>query len=642
MTVSPTTTTHPDHARHRRRALRLGAGLLGLALLAGAPVAAVASVSRASTSAATVRHAATPARWDTPTASVDAAPASVVADAPEHGAVRIVTVSTVDGQPRITTRSASGRRAAAVAVTAAQRDPATVSVALDRVVHAADTTPSGGLPLSNDTDRWKQWALTRLHAEQTWARTTGSGVTVAVIDTGVEASHPDLIGAVLPGLDLVGSGAEDASAASTGDGSDDENGHGTHVAGIVAAVAGNGTGIAGLAPGVKILPVRVLDADGAGYDSAVAAGITAAVDHGATVLNLSLGGTDASATAAAVKYAISKGVVVVAAAGNERSAGNQVNYPAADPDVIAVAATDPEDRDAAFSNTGSHLDLAAPGVRIWSTYKDGTYKVLSGTSMATPYVSAAAALLKSVAPGLAPAAIAALLERTATDLGPAGRDDATGYGLVNPYAAVCSVVTCPGQPTPNIDPTPTPTPTTPVATATRLIAGGGTFGYRSKVTASARVVTAAAGKAVANAPVSVCVAAVPTAVFRCTTLTTGADGSVRYTLTLQGQTALYVSYPGSPTTGRSRSATATYRVTPRLTPHGTRGVLTAEVTPGGGRWVALDRWTGRTWSPVTSAKATGSTVGQVRFGKLRGGWYRVRTTAAGALAASASVSVRVG
>ena len=497
--IAPTSGTSLDRVG---RTIRLGAGALGFSLLAGAatlalserprteaaPVAAGVSRSVVATTDAPPTAAApapdmavrapTPAgttagRWDTRTASVDAAPASIVAGAPEHGSVRVVTVSTVDRQPRITTRTTSGRRAAEAAVAAAQREPGTVSVGVDRVLHAADvTTPDNSattgptstgptstgvgptadaVPLSDDADRPDQWALTLLRAEQTWTRSTGTGVTVAVIDTGVEAGHPDLNGTVLPGLDLVGSGdSADGSGAAdstvrTASGSDDENGHGTHVAGILAAVAGNGIGIAGLAPGVKILPVRALDADGAGYDSVIADGITQAVDHGASVLNLSLGGTDSGATATAVKYASSKGAVVVAAAGNERNAGNGVSYPAADPGVIGVAASTMQNTDASFSNTGSYVDLAAPGVQIWSTYKGDAYKVLSGTSMATPYVAAAAALVKSVAPTMTPGAITTLLERTATDLGAAGRDDATGYGLVDPYAAVCSVVACAGS-----------------------------------------------------------------------------------------------------------------------------------------------------------------------------------------------------
>ncbi|WP_345733760.1 S8 family serine peptidase, partial [Cryptosporangium minutisporangium] len=386
--------------------------------------------------------------WDAPAANVTAAPASVVGDVAANQPVRIVTVRSVDGRPSVVTTTVNGRASATAAVAAAQRDATTVSVGVDRVLRLSVT--------SDDPRRAAQWALTTLRAEQTWTATTGKTVTVAVVDTGVQASHPDLAGSVLSGVDLV---RDDPKSI---DGSKDDNGHGTHVAGIIAAVANNRIGVAGLAPGAKILPVRVLDGDGAGYDSDIADGIVRAVDRGATVVNLSIGGTEAGATSYAVRYALSKNVVVVAAAGNEREEGNPVSYPAADAGVIGVAATDWSDTDAPFSNTGDYVDVAAPGVGIWSTYRGSTYKQLSGTSMATPYVAAAAALIRAVSPDLTPAAVGSLLERTATDLGTVGRDDATGHGLVDPYAAVCSLVTCGGSTTPTAGPTgsPTSSPTT--------------------------------------------------------------------------------------------------------------------------------------------------------------------------------------
>ena len=270
---------------------------------------------------------------------------------------------------------------------------------------------------------------------------------MAVIDTGV-ARVPDLAGQLLPGTDLVSSG---------GDGTADGHGHGTHVAGIVAAVANNGIGVAGLAPQAKILPIRALDDNGVGYDSAITSAIIYAADHGADIVNMSLGGSaGSSAEAAAVAYARGKDVLVVAAAGNGRASGNLTSYPAAFPGVLAVAASDPTDEIASFSNTGSYVGVAAPGVMVLSTYRDGGAVYMSGTSMASPYAAAVAALVRSAAPALPATGVAAAMTSTATDVGPTGRDDESGAGIVDPVAAL-QKVTAPvaAVPTPT---TPTPTP----------------------------------------------------------------------------------------------------------------------------------------------------------------------------------------
>ena len=202
-----------------------------------------------------------------------------------------------------------------------------------------------------------------------------------------------------PGLDL----AADASTYDhAGNGEVDPAGHGTHVAGIIAAHANNGVGIAGAAPGVKILPVRVLDASGSGSSSDVAEGIIWAADHGARVINLSLGGGPSPGMQIAMQYALSKQVVTFAAAGNAYQDGNLPTYPAAYPEAIAVAAIDSNLQHADFSNTGSYVDLAAPGDLIWSTYGQGhsQYALMSGTSMATPYATATAALVLGENPNL--------------------------------------------------------------------------------------------------------------------------------------------------------------------------------------------------------------------------------------------------
>ncbi|MFG1924958.1 S8 family serine peptidase [Cryptosporangium sp. NPDC048952] len=606
---------------------RLTAGVAGVSLVAlglAAPPAAAAETSRPVLTLPAGASGGTYS-WDTPDDSVTAKASDVVGQVTATQPVRIVTVRTVAGRPTVTTRTVTGRASATAAVTAAQADDATVSVGIDHVLRLTETT-------SNDPYRASQWALTALGAEKTWTATTGTGVTVAVVDTGVQRNHPDLAGTVLSGVDLVG------DVPSSTDGSNDENGHGTHVAGIVGAIANNKVGVAGLAPGVTILPVRVLDGDGAGYDSAIAQGIVKAVDRGAAVINLSVGGTEAGAAASAVRYALGKNVIVVAAAGNERQDGNAISYPAADAGVIGVAATDSTNKDAPFSNTGSYVDLAAPGVGIWSTFKGSTYKQLSGTSMATPYVSAAAALAKAVSPGLTPATMTTLLQNTATDIGVAGRDDATGYGLVNPYAAVCSLTSCGGS-APTTPPTTEPTtPTNPVASAFRLTTGSGKTVTAGTTISIAGTLTSA-GAPLSGAYAEFCVRIAPAKTFDCTAATTGADGSIRVSGTATATTSIYLTYPGDAGTTASRTATATYPVAARVALRAGTKSVTATVAPARGQVVKLDRWTGKAWSLVTGKKVTAS--GAASFTKLKTGTYRVRVGATTSTVASTSGSLKV-
>jgi subtilisin family serine protease len=292
------------------------------------------------------------------------------------------------------------------------------TVSLDSPVTALDAP---------DPYRSQQWALDDVAFGSAWATTKGAGVTVAVVDSGVLGSHEDLSGSVLQGTDFV----------STGNGWNDQLGHGTHVAGVIAAHYGNGLGITGAAPGVKILPVRVLDAGGSGQSSNVAAGIIYAADHAARVVNLSLGGTGAdSGVHAAIQYAISKGSVVVAAAGNSGESGSPRIYPGAFPEVIAVGAVDVHNARASFSNIGDYVDVVAPGVDVLSTYNGSNHAYAwgSGTSMATPYASAAVALIVAADPARDVATTRHLLESTARDLGTAGRDTSYGFGLISPRA----------------------------------------------------------------------------------------------------------------------------------------------------------------------------------------------------------------
>ncbi|KEK23456.1 S8 family peptidase [Bacillus gaemokensis] len=235
----------------------------------------------------------------------------------------------------------------------------------------------------NDPYFNSQYGLQKIQAPQAWdSQRSDPGVKVAIIDTGVQGSHPDLASKVIYGHDYVDNDSQ----------SDDGNGHGTHCAGIAGALTNNNVGIAGVAPQSSIYAVRVLDNQGSGTLDAVAQGIREAADSGAKVISLSLGASSGgTALQQAVQYAWNKGAVIVAAAGN---AGNtKPNYPAYYNEVISVASTDRSDRKSSFSNYGNWVDVAAPGSSIYSTYKGSAYQTLSGTSMATPHVAGVAALL---------------------------------------------------------------------------------------------------------------------------------------------------------------------------------------------------------------------------------------------------------
>src|SRR5437016_2385631 len=222
---------------------------------------------------------------------------------------------------------------------------------------------------------------------------------------------------------------------------DDDNGHGTHVAGIAAAIGDNGIGIAGIAWAASILPIKVLDASGSGTNANVACGIQAGADFAASnpgmrvVENLSLGGPAYSQVIKdAVDSALQSNVLVIAAAGNDGKA--TVLFPAGYPGVMAVGATTPANERATFSTYGSHLSVVAPGVDIYSTYLSGNFKYLSGTSMAAPHVSGTAALVRALNTSMTPAQVRTQIEQTATRLGGSGFNPQFGWGLVNAAATV--------------------------------------------------------------------------------------------------------------------------------------------------------------------------------------------------------------
>jgi type VII secretion-associated serine protease mycosin len=295
-----------------------------------------------------------------------------------------------------------------------------------------------------DGIRAQQWALDAMHTQQAWRTTKGQGITVAVLDTGVDDQHPDLVGNVLTGKDMVGFGAQRGDRAWAR--------HGTAMAGIIAGHGhgvGNGDGVLGIAPEAKILPVRVILEDGDSArtrarntrGNALAEGIRWATDHGADVINLSLGDDSKSAHPepaedAAVQYALKKGAVVVASAGNGGEKGDHISYPAAYPGVIAATAVDQNGTHASFSTRRWYATVSAPGVDVVIADPDDRYYEGWGTSAASAFVSGAVALIKAAHPGLSPAQIKKLLEDTARNAPSGGRDDSRGFGFIDPAAAI--------------------------------------------------------------------------------------------------------------------------------------------------------------------------------------------------------------
>ncbi|HSR67046.1 MAG TPA: S8 family serine peptidase, partial [Acidobacteriota bacterium] len=268
------------------------------------------------------------------------------------------------------------------------------------------------------------WHLPRIRALEAWDLSLGQGVTVAILDTGVDPDHPDLAAQLVPGWNLYDRNADTS----------DVYGHGTRVAGVVAALSNNGMGVTSIAWDASIMPIRISRPDGLAYVSTIAQGVTWAADHGARVANISYSVSQYSSVRSAAEYLRSLGGVVVVSAGNE----GQYESVLPNPSVITVSATTSSDGLASFSSYGDYVDISAPGVGIWTTVNGGGFAARSGTSYSSPVTAAAVALMMAVNPELTPAQLEDILFATTADLGSSGYDIYFGHGRLDAGAAVAS------------------------------------------------------------------------------------------------------------------------------------------------------------------------------------------------------------
>jgi serine protease len=353
-----------------------------------------------------------PSSCSTPTQSASQEVSGSQGDAVAYAAV----VDDGQGGPDVETFVAASQAEVDAHVDALASEGEVVAVAPDLPVQALAVTPG------DDPQYPDQYGLTHAKFDQAWAQSgahapfDGSGQVIAVVDTGIDTDHPEFSGRVLGGHRFIGGDA--------GTNVEDDHGHGTHVAGIAAEGDNTAYGLGG-APVAKILPVKVLNNNGSGSSSDVADGITWAADNGATVVNLSLGGGSDSLIEPAVDYALSLGIEVVAAAGNNNS--STLTPPASLAGVVTVGATDSNDQKATFSSYGPDVEIAAPGVSILSTFptpaltspcRPDAFGSLSGTSMSTPFVAAAVALIQQKCGDLAPATTTSILQANAGPLVP--------------------------------------------------------------------------------------------------------------------------------------------------------------------------------------------------------------------------------
>ncbi|MEM3478744.1 MAG: S8 family serine peptidase [Candidatus Bathyarchaeia archaeon] len=333
-----------------------------------------------------------------------------------EGLLRSIGACVTDKIPQISVLVISVPEGAAERVKSAlMRNPMVDFVEENRLIEPSQTP--------NDPYYSKQWHLPTIGAPGAWDVSTGSqSIVVAVLDSGVDPSHPDLAGKLLQGWNFYDNNADTS----------DVYGHGTKVAGTAAAIANNGIGVASVAWNCVILPVRVTDTSGYTSYSLLSKGLTYAADRGAKVAVMSFQIFSGSSLSSAAKYFMDKGGLAVAAAGNT---GKYEGY-ADNPYIVSVSATASGDILASFSSYGPYVDLSAPGVSIYTTVKGGSYGSVSGTSFSAPIVAGVAALIFSANPSLTPADIEQILESTAVDLGDTGYDVYYGWGRVNAYEAL--------------------------------------------------------------------------------------------------------------------------------------------------------------------------------------------------------------
>lgn len=354
-----------------------------------------------------------------------------------HGAVKFKDLSLINGSAVWLPDQASEK--------ALKNHPGVLRIDEDVEVQALAKPGAGG----TETAQVIPWGIDRVDADLVWGVNTADPVKVVVLDTGISSSHPDLVSNIKGGYNTINPNKS----------WNDDNGHGSHVAGIIAAL-NNNVGVVGVAPQADLYAVKVLNRNGSGFLSDIIEGLQWSVQNGAQVINMSLGtNSDIQSFHDAITAAYNAGVVLVAAAGNDSEA---VDYPGAYPEVIAVSATDSNNNLATFSSRGAEVDLSAPGVSIYSTYKGTGYRTLSGTSMASPHVAGAAALVLNTPTDTQFETVTGSsttfevcvsqydtncnskwdnwevknkLQNTATDLGDAGYDTWYGWGLLNAWKA---------------------------------------------------------------------------------------------------------------------------------------------------------------------------------------------------------------
>jgi hypothetical protein len=313
-----------------------------------------------------------------------------------------------------------------------------------------------GAAIPNDPNYASQWHLSKIQAPSAWDLSKGSsGMTVAVLDSGIDSTHPDLASKVVPGWNFLNNNSD----------THDVLGHGTAVAGALAAATNNGNGGAGVAWSNPIMPLVVLNSSNYADYSTVASAITYAADHGARIINISLGGnTSSSALQSAVDYAWNKGAVVFAAASN--NSNSTPYYPAACNNVVAVSATDESDSLASFSNYGNWITISAPGDMILTTTSGGGYGYWYGTSLASPVAAGVGALVLARNPSLSASGLVNILKQNSDDLGSPGFDQNYGWGRVNAYRAVAAA---------GGSPQPPPPPPPPSGLPIRVNCGGNSY-----------------------------------------------------------------------------------------------------------------------------------------------------------------------